>query len=63
MPKENIKEVFTKDFLFDYQLIPVNLQQTEGCTVIACTLILICEYMVFIYIWREYVVYLFAWAN
>lgn len=27
MLKENIKEVFTEDFLFDYQLVHVNLQQ------------------------------------
>lgn len=31
MLKEDIKEVFTKDFLFGYQLVHVNLQQTEDC--------------------------------
>lgn len=29
MLKEDLKEVFTKDFLFGYQLVHVNLQQTE----------------------------------
>lgn len=48
MPKEDIKEVFTKDFLFDYQPIHVNLQQTEDCKVIACALVLNCQYMVII---------------